>query len=105
MKGKNISNETKTQEVDVTKKIIMNLLLAVSIFIMTSGIGFGIYSIVHHIEFLVLKANVPGSIFGLVVAYLGLRYFLSVIKLKKEVYKPTSSFSWKNFKKEKKVRA
>ena len=37
--------------------------------------------------------------FGAVVAFLGIRYLLSVRKLKGDVYKTTSQFSWSNFKK------
>jgi CO dehydrogenase/acetyl-CoA synthase epsilon subunit len=42
-----------------------------------------------------------GSIFGAMAAFLGARYFLSVKKLKAEVYKESSRFSLSNFKRKK----
>jgi len=46
----------------------------------------------------------PGVVFGMVILFLGIRYFLSLSKLKDEVYK-SSGFSWSNFKREKKIKA
>ncbi len=87
-----------------TKKILIIALSIISLGISSSGIIFGIYSWVNDISFKVLNTNVPGLIFGALVAYLGVRYFLSVIKLKKELYKESSVFAWSNFKKVKKLR-
>lgn len=84
-----------------SKKISIFALSIISLFICISGIFFGVYSWINDITFKVLNANVPGVIFSALVTYLGVRYFLSVSKLKKELYKESSIFSWSNFKKEK----
>jgi len=96
-------------QVDVSKDfkqkaVIINLLYATTIIIILLGVFFIIYSLVNDVSFKVLNTTVSGAIFGMVVAYLGARYFLSVTKLKAELYKTTSQFSWSNFKKEKKMK-
>lgn len=88
----------------ISKMVSMVILTVLSAGICISGIFFIFYSWIRDITFKVLNTNVPGVIFGLVVAYLGFRYLLSVSKLKKELYKETSVFSWKNFRKQKTAR-
>lgn len=83
---------------DMSKKITVNLLLFMSIAISLSGVFFFFYSLIFNVSFKVINTTVSGSIFGLVVLYLGFRYFLMVGKLKKEVYGTTSRFSWSNLK-------
>jgi hypothetical protein len=83
------------------KVIIITALYTTTIIIMFLGIYFSIFSLVNNISFKVLNASVPGIIFGMLVFYLGLRYFFAVGKLRTEVYKNTSRFSWRNFKKQK----
>ena len=84
------------------KAIIINLLYATTIIIMLLGVSFIIYSLVNNVSFKVVNSSVHGAVFGMVVAYLGARYYFSVTKLKAELYKTTSQFSWSNFKKKKK---
>jgi len=84
------------------KAVLINLLYATTIIIILLGVSFIVYSMVNNVSFKVINSSVHGAVFGLVVAYLGARYFLSVTKLKTELYKSTSQFSWSNFKKEKK---
>ncbi|SEW01317.1 hypothetical protein [[Clostridium] fimetarium] len=84
------------------KAVVINLLYATTIIIILLGVSFIVYSMVNNVSFKVINSSVHGAVFGLVVAYLGARYFLSVTKLKTELYKSTSQFSWSNFKKEKK---
>lgn len=86
---------------DKSKIFAISALYVTASAIMISGALFSAFSIMHNITFRVLTTNVHGAIFGLVVFYLGLRYFLSIQKLKNEVYKNTSRFSWSNFKKDK----
>ena len=83
------------------KIIIVAFLYLVSILILASGLGYSIYSLLADTSFTVFGASVHGFVFGLLVFYLGLRYFLSVKKLKDELYKSSSVFSWKNFSKNK----
>lgn len=97
-------NQTKVHEVEKKKVISIVILSAVSIIIALSGAFFSVYSFINNTSFRVLSSNVHGSIFGLVVLYLGVRYYLSVKKLKVEVYKSSSRLSWSNFRKEKSLR-
>jgi len=98
MQSKTMSNPLNT------KRMSIIVLTIISIGICISGVIFGVYSWLNDISFKVLNANVPGIIFAALVIYLGVRYFLSVSKLKKELYKESSIFSWSNFKKEKKTK-
>ena len=86
---------------DKGKVISVAVLFAISIIIMLSGATFSIYSYVNNVNLKVLSSSVPGLVFGLVITFLGVRYFLAVKKLKIEVYKKSSKFSWSNFKKQK----
>lgn len=84
-----------------SKVIISNILFLGSLVIMFLGIFFSIFSLVNHISIKVLNSSVPGAIFGILVLYLGIKYYLSVTKLKEDLYKSDSKFSWSNFKKKK----
>lgn len=97
-----MKNVSCTYDNQKMKVVIITALYVTASLIMASGVLFGIYSYFNDVSFLVINTNVHGMIFGMVVGYLGLRYFLLVKKLEKEVYKPTSNFSWENFKKKKK---
>lgn len=84
------------------KIAVVFALYAMAFLISASGLYFGIYSLLNDISFKVINTNVHGAVFGLVVAYLGIRYFMSVQKLSKNVYDQTAVFSWHNFKLSKK---
>jgi len=77
----------------------MMSLFAFTITIMLSGVFFIVFSLVNHISFMMLNTSIHGAVLGLLVTYLGIRNFFSVQKLKTEVYKNSSRFSWSNFKK------
>ena len=84
------------------KIIAIWTLYVASLGITLVGLSFGVYSLVNNISIPVLTSQIPGVVFGVVIAFLGVRYYLSVRKLKAQVYKSTSTFSWSNFKKVKK---
>lgn len=86
---------------EFSKKLILLGLYAVSFAVIFSGAFFSAYSVINHITFKVLNANVSGMVFGLTVFYLGIRYYLSVITLKEEMSSSAAVFSWDNFKKKK----
>lgn len=88
--------------VNKQKKIIINLLYLGTLIIIFLGAFFSAYSVLFHINIKVLSSKVPGIVFGLLVAYLGFRYFLQVEQFKSEFYNNNAKFSWKNFKKNKK---
>jgi hypothetical protein len=83
---------------DKFKVTIANILFATSMIIIFLGIFFSIFSLVNHINFKILNSSVSGLVFGLMVLYLGIKYYFSVIKLKEELFKASSKFSWSNFK-------
>jgi hypothetical protein len=81
------------------KTISITVLLIVSLFIMFLGLFFSAFSFLNNISFKVISANIHGSIFGLLVFYLGLKYYLAVSKLREEIFNSTTPFSWDGFKK------
>ncbi len=81
------------------KLISISALYVLSVLIALVGAAFSIASFTEGIYFPVLSCQVPGEVFGVVILYLGIRYFFSVRKLKAEVYRPDSTFSWDNFRK------
>lgn len=83
------------------KMISIVTLYIVSILIILAGTFFGVYSLLNNVNIPVMSSQIPGAVFGAVVLFLGIRYLLSVNKLRAEVFKSTSTFSWHNFKKEK----
>ena len=94
-------NQVNVQTVDRRKIYSIMLLFMMSSVIIILGVTFGIYSLINDVGFTVLNSRIHGSVFGLVVMFLGIRYFLAIRKLKAEVYKAESKFSWNNFRKEK----
>lgn len=103
MKNKfsHLKSQVKAPAVEKNKVVAIIMLTVTSIIIILSGAAFSVFSVMYDISFNILSSQVPGMVFGLVVTFLGVRYYLSVQKLKVEVYKTTSRFSWSNFKKDK----
>lgn len=87
----------------MNKKKSIIILLAMSIAIVLSGILYSVYSYMANVKFQVLNTNVPGYVFGLIAIFLGVRYFRSLKKLKKNISNSELTFSWENFKKADKV--
>ncbi len=83
------------------KALTLTILFGLALIIIFFGMFFCAFSFFNNISFKVLNSQIPGVIFGLLVMYLGIRYYLSVGRLKEEVYKSTSEFSWNNFNKKK----
>ncbi len=75
-------------------------LFAGSTIITMLGAGFAVYSILNGVSFKVLNADIPGFIFAAVVIFLGVRFFLSTMKMSKKL--EGKEFSWSNFKKQSK---
>jgi len=87
------------------KRAIIIALYATASLILALGTGYVVYSTMNNINFKVLSTTLPGAVFGLMVAYLGARYFLMVGKLKEKLYKDSAVFSWKNFRRAKAARS
>ncbi len=85
--------------VERKKVVAVGFLYVVSSAITLLGLSFSVYSVINHVEFQVAQSMIPGAVFGVVIAFLGVRYFLAVGKLKAAVYRSTSRFSLSNFKK------
>lgn len=77
------------------------ILYITAIIIVLIGASFSIYSLIYDINISVLNTQINGAIFGLIITFLGARYFLSVKKLKIQVFQESAKFSWNNFKKSK----
>jgi hypothetical protein len=77
------------------------ILYVLSVVIMLLGAGFSAYSAITGVQMQVMTSTIPGFVFGTVILFLGVRYFMSLSKLRDEVMK-SSGFSWANFRKEKK---
>jgi hypothetical protein len=97
-----MKKKMKTVRVLDQKVLSIGLLFTTTIVIMLLGLFFIIYSARNNISFPVLNTKVHGSLLGSMVVYLGIRNYLSVKKLRREVYKNDSVFLWSNFKKSKK---
>lgn len=93
------------KNVERKKTVSIGILFVVSAAITLLGLSFCVYSAVNQVELVMLQTKVPGVVFGLIITFLGVRYFLAVRKLKAEVYKSTSRFSWNNFKKKQRTHA
>lgn len=85
-----------------SKLITINVLFITSMIIIFLGLFFSIFSLVNEIHFNILGSSVSGLVLGLLVFYLGIKYYFSVTKLKEELFKSSSKFSWGNFKRKKK---
>jgi len=97
-----MQSKQRMPPVGMGKKAVIAMLFVTACAICASGIFFSVYSYVNNVRIQVLNAQLPGIVFGVAVLYLGVRYFISLMTLKTELYKPTSRFSWDNFKKKKK---
>lgn len=93
-----MNKQNTIKSTNKSKAIVINILFIISLMIIFLGLFFSFFSLVNHINFKILNTSVPGIVFGLLVLYLGIRYYLSVGKLKDELYKSSSKFSWSNFK-------
>ena len=92
-----MDSRIKTKQTDAVKVAAITALFAISILIMLIGVAFAVYSYLYDVYFSVMSNQIHGAVFGIVILFLGARYFLSVQKLKSEVYKSISRFSWGNF--------
>ncbi len=93
-----------SQPVDTAKKqklLILVGLYSLACAIMLSGVLFGVYSMFAGITFKLFGVDMPGLILGLMVAYFGMRSFVSVNRLRPELLSADARFSWGNFRREK----
>lgn len=86
---------------DKSKVLIISMLFLTDMIIIFLGIFFSLFSLINNLHFMVLNSSISGAVFGLLVLYLGIKYYFSVTKLKEELFKVSSKFSWNNFKRKK----
>lgn len=85
--------------IDVGKKIAFLGLLTIAFLILIFGLVFSIYCFSNNITFKMMGSDVPGFIFGLAAIFLGVRYIVTLNKLKKKIEETDARFSWDNFRK------
>lgn len=83
------------------KYAIVAAMFTGTILITASGLWYAVYSIINNVNLKILNTSIPGFVLAALVAYFGIRYFLLVNKLSKEILKDSAYFSWSNFKKAK----
>ena len=86
----------ETFQADTEKTVALGVLYIFAVLIAVLGAGFAVYSITTGLTLRVLTSDVPGAVFGGVIAFLGIRYFLAVRKLSVRV-RDSGPFSWSNF--------
>ncbi len=86
---------------DRSKTVPVTTLFVTAVLIFILGAAFSVYSIISQVSLKVLDYQVPGAVWGMVMMFLGIRYYVAVRRLKAEVYKSTTQFSWDHFKSEK----
>jgi hypothetical protein len=94
----------RSEQMNSGKKAAVAALFAVSSLIVLAGLAFGVYAWVYHVSYSIFSTDVPGVVFAAVVVFLGVRYFLSVIKMNKTLKGTKAAFSWNNFKPAKSVK-
>ncbi|HEY5562030.1 MAG TPA: hypothetical protein VIK72_09810 [Clostridiaceae bacterium] len=86
----------------MNKKSAIILLFGLDLLILIAGGYLTISCYINNISYKILNTSFPGFILGLVVIFLGARYFKAALKMSKNIFKNDLSFSWGNFKREKK---
>lgn len=103
--GVNMKKSTTLSFMDRHKQSLIKGLYGISILIMFLGLYFSFFSVINQITIKVINTSVHGVIFGLLVFYLGLKYYFAMNKLKVELSADTTKFSWQNFKNRKQKKA
>jgi len=98
---KEMGAEGKMAKVEKKKVVAISILFVTSIALVLLGAVLIASGMIYGTNFTVIGSRIPSAVFGLIIMFLGARYFMSVLKLKTEIYKTSSQFSWNNFKKAK----
>lgn len=81
-----------------SKRLSIAVLGFVATTLIFMGVSILVLSLINDVSFTVMGSSIHGSLWGVVIAFLGIRYFMSVLKLKQRVYQSASTFSIENFK-------
>ena len=97
-KGSRIEAIAVQHRIGLSKRLSIAVLGFVAFALMCMGVSILVLSLVNDVSFTVMGSSIHGSLWGVVIAFLGIRYFMSVLKLKQRVYQSASKFSMRNFK-------
>ena len=86
--------DSRKTESETGKKVAIISLTTLAGAITSAGIILSIYSLINNVSFNVMNNPIHGLIFGVVITYLGMGYLKKKKKLKTELAKPTSHFSF-----------
>ncbi|HAO61999.1 MAG TPA: hypothetical protein DCQ90_08895 [Erysipelotrichaceae bacterium] len=81
-----------------SKRLSIAVLGFVALVLVCMGVSILVLSLVNDVSFTVMGSSIHGSLWGVVITFLGIRYFVSVLKLKRRVYQSASKFSIRHFK-------
>lgn len=73
------------------------MLYVVASAITLAGVYFGVLSLLGGVTISVLGSQVPAALIGAVIAFLGVRYLITVGRLRNELNDSGATFSWSNF--------
>lgn len=76
-------------------------LFTMATLIFLAGAVFSVISVVWNVSIPVMGSQINGAVWGIVMMFLGVRYLLSVQKLKAEITRQSAQFSWSSFKSDK----
>lgn len=93
MKQKIASSNTQ----QTSKKTVVFLLYCFAGAITIMGFSYTIYSLWNSVTLSVVNSAVPGAVFGIIIAFLGIRYLFAVYKLSLQLNRPDAVFSWMNY--------
>lgn len=82
----------------LSKRLSIAVLGFVAFALIWLGVSIFVLSLVNDVSYTVMGSSIHGSLWGVVITFLGIRYFMSVLKLKQRVYQSASTFSIENFK-------
>lgn len=90
-------NRQTSTGVDRSKTASILALFITASLIVLFGAAVTAFSVLGNLSFTVLNSQVHGSVWGVLMMFLGVRYLISVQRLKVRVYQSEDRFSWRNF--------
>ena len=81
----------------MSQKTAVGVLFFFAGLIIAMGIGFAIFGLVNHLTLAVMNTEIPSALFGIVIAFLGIRNVFAVHRLSQRITAENASFSWQNF--------
>ena len=92
-----LMTKTSVRKNGISQKAAIGSLFAAAGLIVIMGLGFAVFGAVNHLSLYVLNAEIPSALFGIVIAFLGIRNLFAVHRLSKRITAEGGEFSWQNF--------